>query len=359
MSRELVGIIPACSINATANGVAVGQSLRIPVTPSNTAHNLTVGSSAPTAESQTIGNVEVTINKQRESSISWTGEEQLGLGGMAGSIMRDQYVQMMRTLVNEMEIDCAKESVISAMTKGNFVGTAGVTPFATNLNDLTKARKILSDNGSPMTDLQLALNTTAGMNMRNLQQLQKVNENGEDSLLRRGVLGNLFGFSIRESAGLQSDAVSANGYLSNGTASIGDTVITVDSGVGAIPKGSIITIADVNGQYVVAEDVVSGGTTIKLANKLEGAVEDNKAITVVSNTPNVGFARGSMLLVTRLPAVPQGGDMALDRTVITDPLSGISFEVALWGGARQNTITIASCWGVKNIKPEHSVAILG
>jgi len=360
VSRELVGIIPSTTINASANGVAVGQSLRIPVTPANTAHDLTVGASAPTQNFQTIDNVEVKITKQRETSISWTGEEQLGLGGLAGSIMRDQYVQMMRTLVNEMEIDCANEIARSAIVKGSYVGTAGTTPFASNLDVLTLARKSLSDNGAPLTDLQLALNTTAGMKMRNLTQLQRVNEGGEDSLLRRGVLGNLFGFSIRESAGLQDIKPKiTTAYLCNGVSAQSATSITVDTGVGDIPAGTLITIGSGTDQYVVAEDVKTGDTAIKITTALKSATTDNDEIKLVSATPSVGFSRGAILLITRLPAVPNGGDLALDRTVITDPVSGISFEVALWGGARQNTLTISNCWGVKNIKPEHSVAILG
>lgn len=360
VSRELVGIIPATTLNATANGVAVGQSLRIPVTPANSAHDVTVGSSAPSANFQTIGNVEVKISKQRESSISWTGEEQLGLGGMSSPIMRDQYAQMMRTLVNEMELDCANEIARSSLVAGNKVGTAGTTPFAENLDALTDARRILANNGSPLTDLQLGLNTMAGMKMRNLTQLQKVNEAGAPSLLRQGVIGDLFGFAVRESAGLQNVApIVEKAYLCNGVSAIGSKSITVDTGVGAIPAGTMITIGSDTNQYVVAEDVASGSTVIKITEGLVKTTIDNDEIKFVNATPNVAFSRGSVILATRLPAVPMGGDLALDRTVITDPVSGISFEVALWGGARQNTLTIAGCWGVKNIKPEHSVAILG
>lgn len=274
--------------------------------------------------------------------------------------MRDQYVQMMRTLVNEMEKDCGAEITKSALLSGNYVGTAGTTPFASNLDTLTEARKKLADNGAPLTDLQLGMNTTAGMKMRNLTQLQKVNEAGEPSLLRQGVLGNLFGFNIRESAGLvdQKPTLTTD-YACNGISALGSKVVTVDTGAGVIPAGSLVSFGSETDVYVVAEDLPTGGTSLKLTEGLKKATSDNDAVVVKSNTPSVGFSRGSVLLATRLPAVPMGGDLAIDRTVITDPVSGISFEVALWGGAYQNTITIATAWGVKTIKPEHAVAILG
>jgi len=359
VSRELVGFIPASTINATANGVAQGQSLRIPVTPTNTVEDVVAGSSAPSANFQEIGNVEVKITNFKRSKISWIGEEQLGLGGMASPIMRDQYIQMMRSIVNAMEKDIAAEVVKSSLLNGSYVGTAGTTPFASNLDALTAARKVLTDKGAPTTDLEFIMNTTSGMKMRNLTQLQKVNEGGDNTLLRQGLLGNLFGFNIRESAGLVDTKPTASGYLANGGASSGDKSITVDSGTGAIPAGTIVSFGSATDQYVVAEDVATGGTTIKLVTGLKANVADNAAVNILSNTPNVGFARGSVLLATRLPAVPMGGDLAIDRTVITDPLSGISFEVALWGGAYQNTITIASAWGAKTIKADHTVAMLG
>lgn len=364
VSRELVGIIPATTLNATANGVAKGQSLRIPVTPTNSAEDIGASMNNMGENFQTIDNVEVKINKFRRCKVTWQGDEQLGLGGMASPIMRDQYVQMMRTLVNEMEEDCGNEIVQSAIMAGNIVGTAGTTPFASNLTDLTLALKKMQDNGAPTGDLQLALNTSASMNLRNLSQLQKVNEAGEPSLLRQGVLGNLFGFNVRESAGLKAHGTTSvtSDYNVNGAVTAGPTVksVTVEAGSGTILAGTVVTFgSDTTHQYIVAEDMASGGTTLKLTTAIVANIADEAKVNIVANTANVGFSRGSVILATRLPAVPAGGDSALDRTVITDPLSGISFEVALWGGQYENTITIGACWGVKDIKPAHAVAILG
>lgn len=323
---------------------------------------MTVGSD-PNAHYDTIGYVDVAITKQREVAMTWQGEEQMAISGISANVLRDQYAQAIRTLVNEMELDGAIEEAQSAIMAGNIVGKAGTTPFASNLTDLTLARKKLSDNGAPLTDLQLALNTSAGMNLRNLSQLQKVNEGGENTLLRQGVIGNLFGFNIRESAGLQAQGTTSvtSDYDVNGAVTAGPTVksVTVEAGSGAIKKGSIVTFGSGTEQYVVAEDMASGGTTLKLTSAITANIADEAKVNIITNTPNVAFARGSLLLVSRLPAVPEGGDSALDRTVITDPNSGISFEVALWGGTRENTVTIANCWGWKNIKTEHSVAILG
>jgi hypothetical protein len=57
--------------------------------------------------------------------------------------------------------------------------------------------------------------------------------------------------------------------------------------------------------------------------------------------------------------MPAGGDQAQDVTVITDPVSGLSFQVAMYGGYRQNRVEIGISFGVKSINAEHSVALIG
>ena len=74
---------------------------------------------------------------------------------------------------------------------------------------------------------------------------------------------------------------------------------------------------------------------------------------------NLAFDREAIQLVTRAPALPKEGDMAIDRTVITDPISGLSFEVSIYGGYRKVRYELALAWGQKVIKPEHTAILLG
>lgn len=362
VSRELVGVIPTATISAKASGVSIGQSVRVPITNKAVAEDVMPSGSNPDPTSDTVDYTDITINKWRRTKMTWTGDEQNGLGDMASPIMVAEYAQKMRTLVNEMEADGARALIAGALAKGNVIGTAGSTPFDDDLSELTLMYKKLVDNGAPTEQLQFVMNTTAGMNMRNLTQLQKVNEAGDGSLLRQGVLGNLFKFDLRETAGFPTHTKGdASGYLVNGIASKGSKVIAIDTGSGDFKEGDIITFgSDTEHKYVVAKDVKSGETVLELTNELVTNVEDNTAITVGdSYTASAGFSSGALILANRLPYVPQGGDNAIDRTVITDPVSGISFEVALWGGQYQNTLTFSTCWGWKNIKGEHSIALLG
>ena len=76
-------------------------------------------------------------------------------------------------------------------------------------------------------------------------------------------------------------------------------------------------------------------------------------------TANMGFHRSAIQLATRMPALPDGGDKAIDVMQITDPVTGMTFEFALYPQFLQNVIHVRIAWGVKLIKPEHTAILLG
>jgi hypothetical protein len=109
VSRELTGLIPAVSIDASLSRGKVGQSIYIPVAPSNTSDSITPAMTVPAEADQTIGSVPVTISKAKAVKFSWDGEEERGLntGPGVSSVWRGQFAQALRVLVNEVEADLA------------------------------------------------------------------------------------------------------------------------------------------------------------------------------------------------------------------------------------------------------------
>ena len=365
VSRELVGFIPSVQLDPSAEMLAVGQTIYIPQAPVNSAgKDITPAMAFPTAAYQTIGSKSHSLTKQRAFPFSWQNEERKAMDSGPGylSINEQQIAQALRAAVNEIEVDIAVAAKNGASRA--FGATAGTAPV---LADWAQAKKILDDNGAPSTDRTSVFDTTAGVALRSTSNLYKVNEAGDGgSLLRQGLLGNLFGFNLRESAQIQtttkgtaaSATVNADGYA------VGATVLTLSSaGTGTILAGDIITFAGDSNKYVVASgdsDVSSGGTITLAEPGLRVAMSAaTKAITVFGTSArNTAFSRNSILLSTRLPASVQG-DLATDRQVITDPLSGISFELSMYPGDRMVHYEVGVCWGVTVIKPEHLAIIVG
>jgi hypothetical protein len=190
---------------------------------------------------------------------------------------------------------------------------------------------------------------------------------GDVIMQNQGIIIAKSGLNIRESAQVKTSVAgtAASATTDNAGYAVGATVITLASaGTGTLVAGDVITFAGDTNKYVIASgdaDVSNGGTITLAAPGLRVAMSAaTKAITVVAAAArNMAFSRSAIALATRVPALPQEGDLAVDRMVITDERSGLSFEVAMYMQYRQVQYEISLAWGVKAVKPEHIALLLG
>jgi len=359
VGRELVGAIPSMTINAGSERAALNDTVRSHFTRQPTL-NTTYSASMtiPEGDDQTVDNKTLTIDKVANVQIPWTGEDVRHVNNGSGfeTIYGDQIAQAMRTISNKIEQD-----VCDALYKGasRSVGSPGTTPFGSNFDLIADARKILVDNGMP-TDNQVSMimDTAAGAKLRNLAQLQKANEAGGTELLRQGTLLDLQGIMLKESAGIRSHTKgTGTSYQLSSAGSIGDTTINVDTGSDTIVVGDVVTIG--NFDYVV-NTALSGGSFTINSPGLQEAVADNAAVTVKnSRTANFVFHRQAAELAFRAPEQPFGGDAAVDRTTVQDPISGLVYEVALYKGYNKTMFDVTTLYGVKAWKPDFIADVAG
>jgi hypothetical protein len=364
VSRELTGMIPSATMNASANTAQVGQAIRVDVEPAGNVGNITPAMVVPDPTGQTSGFTDITITKSRAAEFGFNGEDQKGLntGAGYGSVRANKIAQAIRAVTNEVETDlCGLQSTFSRAH-----GTAGTTPFGTanDYTDASNALRILKDNGAPLQDNQLVINTAAGVNL--LGKQANVADAGSDSILRQGVLLDINGMPIRESAQVNTVAAvgtSANAVTTAGHAAGSTSIVLKAAGTGTILAGDVITFAGDTNKYVVVTGAgaVSGATIVLAAPGLQQALPvGDKAITIVAaSARNMAFNRSAIVLAARAPARPQEGDMASDVIVITDPRSGLSMEFSMYKGYRKVRYEVGLAWGVKNIKPEHTALLLG
>lgn len=372
VSREMCGLCRGVSLDSQAKSAAKDQTVRSPVVPEATTEDVTPGAAPAASGSQTIGYADIVITKSKVSPLLWNGEESLSVQGILNPVMVNQFAQSIRALVNLVEIDLATTGYKGA---SRAYGTQAVTPFATaaSLIDVAGVLKILEDNGAPGTDLQLALGSSAIANIRGKQSgLFEVNRAGNDDLLRRGVIGDLQGMEVRNSAGIQEPASSTEAaYVVNnspGPYAVGSTSIA-QNGAGsgdAILAGDIITFAGDDNKYCVKTGITGAAGTIVI-NKpgLRETLAHGVASTLVTTSErNLGFSRSALHLAARHPVMPvdingKATDAASDVTTITDPLSGLSFQLALYAQYRQIKYEIGLAWGTAVIKPAHIAVLLG
>lgn len=360
VSRELVGFIPAVSRDSTADRAGKDQTISSHIVPAITAEDIVPGNDPADSGDTTLDKVTMTIDKARAAPVRWTGEEQqsVQVSGQLQAVQRDRFAQAMRTLVNEVEADVAAEYVRASRA----YGTAGTTPFVSNLSDAAEVLKILKDNGAPEDGgLNMVFDTAAGANLRSLTQVTDVDRAGSDDPLRRGVLLDIHGFSLRESAGVKRhSAGSVNSLTVDGAVSEGATSIPITGTSVSLNAGDVIDFGG-DDKYVVAADISSTSNDIQILSPgIVTALSGGESVNVASNfTANMAFHRSALHMVTRAPAMPDGGDAADDVMEVTDPLTGLAFQVAMYRQYRRVKFEVGLAWGIKGIKPDHTALLIG
>lgn len=369
VSRELVGFIPNVTRDSRIDRVALNQTVNVPVVGAVTPVSITPGATAPDTGGATPGNVAVTISNQYAAPIAWNGDEQIATSetGIYDNVVTQRFAQAMRSITNMVESDLAALHVNASRAHGTF----NAQPFgsAGDLSDMAQMVKILEDNGAPTTDMRAILSTSAVANLRGKQSvLFKVNESGSDNLLRRGIIGDIFGVGLGTSAQIKKNVTTgtnAAGQTNVAGYAIGDTVITLDvAGVGTIIAGDIITFAGDTNHYVVKTgdtNVSNGGTIVLQEPGLQQAIPAAATVitTIAATDRNMVYSKSAIVLATRSPYMPEGGDDADDVMEIVDPVSGLSFQVAMYRQYRQVHFEVALAWGVKTIAPRHTAILIG
>lgn len=365
ISRELVGFIPAVVRDTSMERAALGQTISWPVVAPGTVGDITPAATGPAGSNTVVAAPTTTISKAKSVQFFLTGEELLGLNQSSAQqvIIQNTFAQAFRSLANLIEID-----LFSVAYKGSSraYGSAGTAPFASagDFSDFANIRKILEDNGAPLSNLHLVLGSAAAVKLRSVQSvLFKANEAGSDEFLRSGALGEVEGLKLHQSAAVVAVTKGTGGsYTTNGSTAPGVTDIVVQAGSNPILAGDIVTFAaDSNNKYVVNTGVTAAGQTLKIGKP--GAmvtIATANAITVGNNyTPNMAFDGNALFLVARAPAAPEGGDSADDAMIVQDPVSGLPFEIRMYRQYRQIAYEVGIAWGYAAVKSEHIATLMG
>lgn len=366
VSRDTTGLISAVTLNASETSAAVGESVLIPITTENQLYDIVEADEPPNNGDFELKHAEIKITKSKMVPIRWGGEQQLALRktGTFDKLLSDQIYQAMNLLAGEVEADLA--SCYASACRA--WGTAGTIPFQSDVKAVAQLRRILTENGAPLDDLQMVLTSLASSHLRALPHMTHANENGSDATLRQGELLDIMGFKVRESKFLPmhtpgsftgTPLVNHGGGYAKGTTSIAFDGTTA----AAVKAGDVVTFGGDPNMYVVAKDCTASPLVIAEPG-LRKPIADNASITIGSAyQANLAFARSAVHLICRDPQMPvidgKAIDKAADVTHVTDPVSGLTFQIALYKGYHRVKFEVGLAWGCAVLKPEHCALLLG
>jgi hypothetical protein len=259
----------------------------------------------------------------------------------------------------------------------------GANGSAVTFKNVLEARKKLSDNLAPSNDRTLILNT-----QDNVDLVDSLKGLFQDSATiaqqyKEGMVGKTAGYSsIYENTLLPNFSFGAGtGYLVNGASQSGSSLI-VDTGTGALPKGTVFTIANVFAvhpesrlstgvlqQFVVTSNYTGGNGTVSIypaitatgAYQTVNAVPANDApITVYASasadvTQSLAFQKDAFTFATADLIMPKGVDFSAREVY-----DGISMRVVRQYDINNDAFPcrLDVLYGYKTIRPELACRIL-
>lgn len=363
VAAEPTGVIGAINTTFDDKGVSLNDTIYVPVAPTRSATDYTPAMTTTAGTDATATSIGVTISASKHVSWHITGEQQRSLEN--GDTDKDWFAQLlkqgMRDLRNKAELAAWTAASLGA---SRAYGTAATTPFASDLSALTNARKILEDNGAPLSDMSLVVDTSAALNLRNLGVLQNAYQAGSDAERRSGNFLPQMGFDIRTSAQVTTHTAgtAASATTDNAGYAVGTTTLTLASaGTGTILAGDVITFAGDSNKYVVVTgdaDVSGGGTIVIAEPGLRVAMSAaTKAITMVATfTGNLALERSSVVGIIRPPLIP--ASPLISQLPVSDD-KGMTYLLCDIVGDGMRTLRLHLCYGFKAVNTQFAAIVLG
>lgn len=364
VSKERCGTLDAIDLNFDSKGAAVGDTVYVPYTGTNTPGDFTPAAYAPLGTAATASTVGVAISASKKDSWSVSDEQEQSLmnGGNAQSWLTLKTANAMRVVRNIADVAANLQLSYGA---ARAVGTAGTTPFASDMSALVAARRELVDIGASTVDLQCVMNGAAYDNLLNSGAVNQAMIAGSDAERRTGTIRPQYGFNIREDAFISAHTCgTGTSYQVDGTQAAGETAIVLDSeGSGTILAGDFVNLSasDTKKYGVAYGGGITAATQTLTINRpgLATAKSANDVVTLVAAsstfTPTFCFDRSSVVGIVRPPKLNSNG--LITTQLITDEF-GLTYLFVRAAGYGITTYEIHLAYGFKVVN-EHVVTILG
>jgi len=251
---------------------------------------------------------------------------------------------------------------------GYSVGTAGTTPFASDVTAATNAGAVLTNNLAPTTDRKIVLNPTAYGTALALPAFYGALYSGTTDMVRDAKIGRKFGFEWEEdqqvpkqTAGSLTGTVTANGAQSAGVTTV--SIATAASSSFAPNVGDLIKFSGDSQTYSVQSGASLGASAngnFVIAPAKVVALAGGEPVTITaSHVVNIAFHRQAFAFASR-PLGRENLTMDTDLSMsVPDPVSGIAMRLTIREEYRRTRFAYDVLWGTAPVRPALAVRVMG
>lgn len=250
------------------------------------------------------------------------------------------------------------------------VGTAGTTPFASNISAAGDARKLLNKQLAPLEDRRSVLDPDAESNLLQLSNVLDFDKRGDQGGIIAGTIGRKLGFDwyMDQNVGSYTPGTAwVTGWAASTVGgAAGDVTLNIINATasGTIKVGDIFKLTSGGLGYVVTGAETAAATTpvaIGFYPALRSAVATGSALLIEAGTTayavNLSFHRDAFAWASRPLQDIQGlGNQIMSRV---DPVTGVALRLEVSRQHKQVTFAYDVLGGAGLVRPELAVKIKG
>lgn len=332
-----------------------GQKIRVDLPPVLAARDVVPGPVPIAPPDFTTASVDVELDSWKEVPFALTDKDKFDIqeGNMPKVV-----ASALATLADTVDTSILLAGGVGACQA---TGTAATTPFATAVLAM-QANKILNQNKVSVMGRHVVFDADAEVNLKALEQFSSGNYVPDtEAMMSAGFSGvQRLGAAWYMDQNVPTQTTpSIASYVTNSTPAVGATTFAIDGGTAVIAVGDVFTLNGDTTQYVVIGGSIGGtSTSITIgAPGLKKAPGDGAAMTFkASHVSNLAFTSDSIAFASRpMPA----SDAAINSSSLSDPISGLSVNLEVARGNKQDMWSVCALWGGKVVRPEGVVKILG
>lgn len=332
---------------------------------------VSVGDVSPSATPVTAADIQpikapIALNKWRRAGFYLTDKQQEEI---VGGVQSKETGEAVKALAEDIN------SYIFGLYKSvyGYAGTAGTTPFASDISAITAARAVLNRQKAPLSDRRFVLDVNSEANALALPNIYASYVVGNADAAIQGAIGRRVGFDwmmdqqvpTHTSTALSAGAATANGVqaVNAGSTDGGRTgTISIAKATNSAPLvvGDILSIAGQTQTYVVtaAATLAVGNTTVSIAPALQTALAGGETITLkASHTVNLAFHRDAFAFVSR--PLQAASSNILEMMSVVDPISGVALRLEVVRQNKQLLFDFDVLYGAACVRPELACRVAG
>lgn len=358
----------------SAQAAEKGDTIDVPIPTAVSVIDVAPSNTPPAGVDTTPSKVQVTLNNWKQSQPFFLSDKDMVEVDANAHFVPMQVSEAVKALANEVNTS------IHNTYKGvyGYVGTAGTTPFGTNVGVLsaTDVRKVLNKQLCPRNDRRGVLDFDAEAMMLSLAQFSDAEKVGSADVKIEGEIGRKFGIDwyaddavVTHTAGTITGALTIKTWTANGAVGATSVIATTAASTGAcdLKEGDIIVFSNqTTNTYVVSADAAEASAetdvTITFQPPLKAAlVQGTTTIAVkASHKVNLAFHRDAIAFATRpLVSSTQGYELGSRILSMQDPQTGLVLRLEVSRQHKRTAWEFDILWGVKLVRAALAARIAG